>query len=55
MEKKFVIEKEDIEIYGDDGRAIIRAFCDKIGDKGSDKENLEYVMEEIKYILEYEL
>ena len=57
--KDFIIKKEDIEIYGDDLRAIIRAFADKIGinslEDFNDKNNLEYLLNEIKFILEHEL
>jgi len=54
-QKDFIIKKEDIECYGDDERAIIRAFCERIAELETDKENLEYVINEINFILQYEL
>ena len=54
MKKDFIIKKEEIAIYGDDIRAIIRAFADKIT-QGTDKENLEFLLNEINFILKYEL
>jgi len=54
-QKDFVIQKELIESFGDDKRAIIRAFCERIAELETDKENLEYVIKEIDFILRYEL
>ena len=56
----FIIEEEDILKYGDDIRAIIRAVADKIASISSqeelnDKNNLEYLKQEIDFILNYEL
>ena len=59
--KDFIINAEDIEVYGDDGRAIIRAFADKLAlscrpmEELNDKANLEFLRDEINFILEYEL
>ena len=48
---KITITKEDVDNsgYGDDMRAIIRVFADKI------KLSLEELKEEIEYILDYEV
>jgi len=60
MKKDFIIKQEEINIYGNDIRAVIRAFADRIAeitnqDNLNDKNNLEYLLNEIKFILEYEL
>jgi len=52
--KEIKITKKDTEPYGDDLRAIIRAFADKIFDKDN-KKNLELLKEEIEFILNYEI
>ena len=58
-EKDFIIEKEEIEVYGDDGRAVIRAFADRMNlskeEELTDRGQLEGLINEINYILEYEL
>ena len=51
----FVIKQNEYGIYGDDLRAIIRAVTDKLGRMETDKENLEWLLNEGEYILQYEL
>lgn len=59
MSKDFIIKAEDIEVYGDDLRAVIRAFADKLSPleitEQNDKNNLDWLANEIKWILDYEL
>lgn len=62
-EKDFIITVDEILNYGDDARAIIRAFADKIdlsileqqGKPSSNKDNLEALVNEIMFILRYEI
>lgn len=59
-QKDFIIKVKEIEVYGDECRALIRAFADKIAERTSqedlnDKNNLEYLRDEIDFILNYEL
>lgn len=56
----FIIKKEDIKHYGDDLRAVIRAFADEVNRLGNifkenNKTNLKYIKEEIDFILKYEM
>ena len=56
----FIMKEEDIEVYGDDVTALIRAFADRIAsivslENQTDKDNLEYLKNEIEHILKYEL
>lgn len=55
--KDFIISKNEIEPYGDDLRAVIRAFADKITPEASlkNKNNLVWLANEIKFILAYEV
>jgi len=59
--ENIIIKQADIEQYGDDLRAVIRAFADIIANhtlkphNRNDKNNLEYLINEINYIIKYEL
>ena len=52
---KITTERLENSGYGDDTRALIRVFADKIGHSKDNKKNLKYLKQEIDFILEYEV
>ena len=53
---KILITEEDIIPYGDDLRAIIRAFADKFSNvENNNIKALKWLKQEIDFILQYEV